>query len=329
MIDNEKLLTISVAAYNVDGFLSAALTSCVAIDERYASRLEVIVVNDGSRDATSAIAHEFESQYPDIVRVVDKPNGGYGSTINCSLALARGKFFRCLDGDDWFDASALSRLLEVLDRTDSDAVYTPFVHCYESDGREELVDCLSGYTEGAYSLEAISDGSFVALTYLTFNTELLRRINLRIAEGCFYTDCEYAFLPFQAARNIYVTHLALYRYRIGRSGQSISIEGLSAHYRDNLRVCSGIVEALADKPAYQNGCLQDALAALCTTPYSVVFKIAAKKERKEALVDFDRWMRAYPNLYTAVGRKSKKVRIARMMGFSVYSILCLISKLGR
>lgn len=329
MIENERLLTISVAAYNVESYIAEALASCAAIEGRYTSRLEVIVVNDGSNDATSVIAHEFESQHPDIIRVVDKPNGGYGSTINCSLALARGKFFRCLDGDDWFDPNALNRLLETLDGLDSDVVYTPFVHYYESGGREELVDCLSGYTEGVYPLDDITDGSFVALTYLTFKTDLLRRINLRITERCFYTDCEYAFLPFQIVQSIYVTHFALYRYRIGRSGQSISIESLSAHYQDNLRVCAGIVKALADKPAYQNGCLQDALAALCTTPYSVVFKIAAKKERKDALVEFDELLRSYPNLYSAIGRKSKKVRIARMTGFSVYSMLCLISMWGR
>lgn len=329
MTKNDKLLTISVAAYNVEDYVSKTLESCIAIDEGFASRLDVIVVNDGSSDATSLVAHKFESRYPNIVRVVDKSNGGYGSTINHSLSLARGKFFRCLDGDDWFDPSSLELLLKVLERTDAEAVYTPFTHCYEVDGRKDLVDCLANHSEGIFDLDDIVDGSFLALTYLTFRTDCLRKINLKITEGCFYTDCEFAFLPFQIIRSVHITHLPLYCYRIGRSGQSISIEGLTAHYRDNLRVCSDLVKTLAENRNYQSGCLFDALAELCTSPYSILFKIPPDADRKTALIQFDRLMFDYPKLYFAVGRKSKKAWLARITNFTAYRILCLISGWGR
>ena len=329
MSRHDKLLTVSIAAYNVEKYIAEALESCVAVGTEFASRLEVIVVNDGSSDATLSVALEFESQYPDVVRVVDKANGGYGSTINCALKQAHGKYFRCLDGDDWFDSPSLEYLLEILDDTNAEAIYTPFSHYYEANGSKELVDCLSNYSEETYELSRITDGSFLALTYLTYRTDCLRKMDLRITEGCFYTDCEFAFLPFQYVKEIYVTHVPLYCYRIGREGQSISIEGLSAHYQDNLKVCSGLVESLAGNPRYQSGCLLDALASLCTTPYSILFTITPKKERKHLLIEFDRQLSAYPELYLAIGKKSKKVRLARDSHFIVYRLFCMASRWGR
>ena len=47
--------------------------------------VEIIIVNDGSKDDTSKIAHEYEEKYPTIVRAVDKENGGHGDAVNAGL----------------------------------------------------------------------------------------------------------------------------------------------------------------------------------------------------------------------------------------------------
>ena len=95
----EKLLTISVAAYNVEAYLDQLMASVIA--SGVLDAIEVLIVSDGSTDRTAEIARGYEAQYPASVRLIEKPNGGHGSTINRGIREAKGKFFRALDGDDW------------------------------------------------------------------------------------------------------------------------------------------------------------------------------------------------------------------------------------
>jgi len=140
---SNKLLTVSIAAYNVAPYLRQALDSLVV--PGVMDKLEVIVVNDGSKDETSEIAHEYESRHPATFRVIDKENGGYGSTVNISMREARGRYFKLLDGDDWFDKDGLRELIETLGKTDADVVITPMLRCQQDKvvlGEQAL--CTSG-----------------------------------------------------------------------------------------------------------------------------------------------------------------------------------------
>ena len=87
-LPEQKWLSVSVAAYNTEATIRETLSSFIS-DPDLLEQMEIIVVNDGSTDATSSIAHEFEANYPGTVVVIDKPNGGYGSTINASIQIAR------------------------------------------------------------------------------------------------------------------------------------------------------------------------------------------------------------------------------------------------
>ena len=66
-------------------------------------KLEVWVVNDGSKDRSSVIGHQYEERYPGVINVIDKPNGNYGSCINAALPKCTGKYVKILDSDDSFD----------------------------------------------------------------------------------------------------------------------------------------------------------------------------------------------------------------------------------
>ena len=84
-----KALTLIVPSYNMEKYLAKCCESVVVTPELM-ERLEVIVVNDGSTDKTSEIAHSFERRYPGTFRVIDKENGHYGSCVNRGLAEAKG-----------------------------------------------------------------------------------------------------------------------------------------------------------------------------------------------------------------------------------------------
>ena len=76
----EKTLTITIPSYNVENTLRETVDSLLV--PSILNDLEILIVNDGSKDSTSVIGHEYERQYPQTVRVIDKKNGGHGSKIN-------------------------------------------------------------------------------------------------------------------------------------------------------------------------------------------------------------------------------------------------------
>ena len=125
----DKILTIIIPVYNVEQYIRQCLDS-VILDEEQMKWLEVIIVNDGTPDQSGIIAHEYESKYPQSIKVIDKENGGHGSAWNVGLKYAKGKYIRFLDSDDWL--SNLSSFIEELRNRDEDLVIT---HIFKYDVR--------------------------------------------------------------------------------------------------------------------------------------------------------------------------------------------------
>ena len=103
-----KHLTITVPCFNSEDYLERCLDSLVIGGEN----VEIIIVNDGSTDRTGDIAEQYARQYPGIVTVVHKENGGHGSGVNRGLALATGMYFKVVDSDDWLEEDAYRALLK-------------------------------------------------------------------------------------------------------------------------------------------------------------------------------------------------------------------------
>ena len=100
-----KILSISIAAYNAEKWIERCLDSfCIP---EIAADIEVIIVNDGSTDHTEQYAHKYVVLYPDIFRLINKKNGGHGSTINVGIKKACGKYFKIVDADDWVEKEGL------------------------------------------------------------------------------------------------------------------------------------------------------------------------------------------------------------------------------
>ena len=94
-----KYLSFVVPSYNASKYLDKVIPSLLVGGDD----VEIIVVNDGSKDNTLEIAKRYEELYPNIVKAIDKENGGHGSTINKALEIATGLYFKCVDADDWLE----------------------------------------------------------------------------------------------------------------------------------------------------------------------------------------------------------------------------------
>ena len=213
----QKLLTIVIPTYNMQNYLHRCLDSLLLPDKQM-GQLEVLVINDGSKDNSSAIAHEYETKYPNTFRVIDKENGNYGSCVNRGLKEATGKYIKVLDADDWFDTANFEQYLQFLATTDVDLVLSDFDQVNE-DG---VVLNHIHYAFGSkVSLPDLQTDKLFLMHAVAYRTQNLRGINYHQTEGISYTDQEWIFLPMTTVRKINYFAKVVYKYMIGREGQTI------------------------------------------------------------------------------------------------------------
>jgi len=116
----EPSLSVIIPAYNAEPFIAATLKSVQAQTFR---NIEILVVDDGSTDATAEIAGRFVAE-DSRFRVLTKPNGGVGSARNRGLAEARGGFVAFLDADDLWHPEKLKAQFDALNRTGDVAAFS-------------------------------------------------------------------------------------------------------------------------------------------------------------------------------------------------------------
>lgn len=236
----EKLLTVSVAAYNVAEYIRGTLDS--VLHPECLDALEILVVDDGGTDETLSIVREYEKQYPGTVIGIHKENGGYGSVINTSIARATGKYFKQLDGDDWFEKENLPGFLAFLKDKDADYVATPMRMFNEADGSQVIRDYFENTPQGVYPFDEMAFQSFSPMHCSAFRTALLKENNITITEHCFYTDVELVNRPLPYFQTIGIYHAPIYVYRVGREGQSVSRTGVRKHYKEHEKVFWNLLE---------------------------------------------------------------------------------------
>ena len=169
----EKILTITIPSYNVEAYLEDCLESFV--NSEVMEEIEVLVVNDGSSDHTAEIAQRYVDKYPDTFRLINKENGGHGSTINTGIKEAKGKYFKVVDGDDWVDTRNFIRLVKVLKESEADIVasnYTWINHATRlPEKRQEYPFEKIEYNK-LYKFEEIVGKTIIDMHATTFKTEL-------------------------------------------------------------------------------------------------------------------------------------------------------------
>ena len=105
-----KLLSVAIPCYNSEGYMSKCIESLLVGGED----VEILIVDDGSKDKTAEIADEYAKKYPTICKAIHKPNGGHGSAVNAGLEAATGLFFKVVDSDDWVKEIAYRKILSTL-----------------------------------------------------------------------------------------------------------------------------------------------------------------------------------------------------------------------
>jgi glycosyltransferase involved in cell wall biosynthesis len=250
--------------------------------------VEIIIVNDGSRDETLAIARTYQEDYPSIIRVIDKENGGHGSAVNAGLEAATGLYFKVVDSDDWLKAEAYRKVLNTIRRfsegenaalqenTDPkpvmeeddlikgagnragdsggpDLIICNFVYEKEGESRHKVMRY--GYALPEERLfewqetKYFQKGRYMLMHSVIFRTKLLQECELRLPEHTFYVDNLFVFIPLAHVKTMYYLNANFYRYYIGREGQSVNEKIHIARIDQQILINKMMVDYLAENKA--------------------------------------------------------------------------------
>lgn len=239
-----KILSIVLPVYNTEKYIKRCLDSIVIDD--VIDDIEILIISDGSKDNAINIAKEYNKKYPKSVIIVEKENGGHGSTINKGLEIASGKYFRVLDSDDWFNCKDFIEYIKRLKKEDCDLVVTNYSqeHIYNNESiylkYKDLKDNKL-YDFDKMDLNLLNGEYFVMATS-TYKTELLRKSNLKLYEKTFYVDMQYNMVAFSLVKTIKFYDLSVYRYFIGRKDQSNNFTSLVKNQDNHEKVMRFMIE---------------------------------------------------------------------------------------
>lgn len=326
----EKILTISIASYNVEKYIEKTLNSLI-IDN--IDLLEVLVIIDGSKDKTMEIAKKYEKKFPGTFRVIYKENGGYGSTINTGIENAKGKYFKQLDGDDWYNTENLNQLCLDLKNIDVDVVYSSFIEHNDKTNEEKKIKCELDEFPYENILENIISkvDKRITMHSLMFKTKLLKENDIKIQEHCFYTDTEYVFYPLIYSKTIYVFKDAIYVYRVGNEGQSVSRKGRLKHYNDILQVGNRLLNETKRLEKISPN-LRKYLEKYLSQLFSVtiggyLILLPPTKENYNLIKEFDnKILETNKEIYNNMDKYSKLVKKIRKANYFSYKILYYLKK---
>lgn len=246
-----KLLSITVPCYNSQDYMKKCIDSLLVGGED----VEIIIVNDGSSDATAQIADAYQEQYPSIVKVIHKENGGHGSAVNTGIEKATGLFFKVVDSDDWLNESSYREVLAtlkemVINGKTVDMFLANFVYEKEGEKHKKVVNFRHALPKDEIftwdKVRYFSKTQYILMHSIIYRTKLLHDCGLHLPEHTFYVDNIFAFQPLPYVKTMYYKDTNMYRYYIGREDQSVNEKVMIGRVDQQIKVNKIMVDYLTE-----------------------------------------------------------------------------------
>lgn len=242
-----KLLSVAIPCYNSAAYMRHAVETLLTGGEE----MEIIIVDDGSRDDTLRIGQELAEQHPSIVRVIHQENGGHGSAVNTGLAAATGLYFKVVDSDDWVKEAALAEVLERLTElvhggASLDMLICNYVYEKAGENRKKVINYRTALPKnrvfGWDEIMHFKQGQYILMHSVIYRTKLLRGCGLKLPEHTFYVDNIYVYQPLPFVKTMYYMDVNLYRYFIGREDQSVNENNMMKRIDQQLFVTKTMID---------------------------------------------------------------------------------------
>ena len=220
-----KLLSIAVPCYNSQDYMRNCVDSLLKGGEL----VEILIVNDGSKDDTAKIADEYAEKYPTIVRVIHQENGGHGEAVNTGIRNATGFYFKVVDSDDWVNEEAFEAILKKLQELIAgpqtlDMMISNFVYEKQGVKRKKIMRYRKYLPQNRiFTWDEVSNMPVgnILMHSVIYRTELLRECGLELPKHTFYVDNLLVYQPLMSVKTMYYMDENFYRYFIGREDQSV------------------------------------------------------------------------------------------------------------
>ena len=212
-----ELISIIVPIYNVEKYLRMCLDS---IEQQTYSNIEVLLINDGSPDASGEICQEYVAR-DSRFHYFEKENGGLSDARNYGIERSNGKYITFVDSDDWLELTYVEDLYQAAIRNDADTVVSHFTIYNESD-RNYYVHIWDDYYEKTYTGEELvlelpsleSEGYVFTTSWgILFNQKLFN--NIRFPKGKVIEDSRTNYKLFFKSEKITYIHKEIYYHREG------------------------------------------------------------------------------------------------------------------
>ena len=254
--------------------------------------VEIILINDGSKDSTPQIADRLAAEHPGIVKVIHKENGGHGSGVNAGIEHATGLYYKVVDSDDWVDAEAYPKLLAKLREFAAmeekpDAVISNYIYDKEGAKHKKVMKYTKSLPQnrifGWDDVKNMGLGHYILMHSLMYRTQVLRDCGLNLPEHSFYVDNLFAFVPFPYVKKMYYMDLDFYHYFIGRSDQSVNETVMISRIDQQIRVNKLMIDCMAEQSHKHSNLRKYMLnyLSIVTTVTSILLILVDSKEADE------------------------------------------------
>ena len=314
---SDKILSIIIPSYNVSSYLYHGV--CTMLEHENGNKIEVVIVNDGSKDNTIEIAQKLQNRYScDNIVILDKENGGHGSTINEGIKKCTGKYIRVIDGDDWVNSDEMCKLIDILSKESTDIVVTDYsedraaenmrivkkLYPFMLPTKQYIFDdlCYEGYG-------FIEWGPILATA--NFRKEILKD-SFKLTEKSFYIDMEFDAFSISKAQSIVYYPLDIYRYFIGRVDQSISMNSYKRNYAQHENVIFNLIDFYYNSDvsaAKKSYILNKLILPMIVAHYVILIQFLVSGKKYNA---FEKRLSKYPEIFNnpQIATKMKKLHRA-------------------
>ena len=241
-----KLLSFAIPCYNSEAYMEKCIDSILPGGED----IEILIIDDGSKDRTAEIADAYEKKYPTICRAIHQENGGHGEAVNAGIRNATGLYFKVVDSDDWVDQDAYMKILDKLrelvgGEQTLDMLLANYV--YEKEGaKRKKVMRQTGFPKDRIfnwnDIRRFHKGHYILMHSVIYRTKLLRECGLELPKHTFYVDNIYVYKPLPSVRTMYYMDVDFYRYFIGREDQSVNEKVMISRIDQQIRVNKIMIE---------------------------------------------------------------------------------------
>lgn len=199
-------ISVIVPVYNVEKYLKKCLNSLV---NQTLKDIEIIIVNDGTKDNSQQIIDEFKVKYPKLIKSYIKENGGLSDARNYGLKYATGKYIAFVDSDDYVDEKMFEIMYEKAISSDFDIVMCDLNYVYD----EKIKFCSCNVTKDLLNKKQIKDkmiNIYPTAWNKIYKKSLINKFQFK--KGIWYEDVEFMYRILPYADSIGVINKPFYQY---------------------------------------------------------------------------------------------------------------------